>query len=265
MLSLLTICLLAGFIGSILAGMLGVGIGIITVPLLTFILPHYGIPADLAIHVALATSLAAISLNSINAIISHHKRGNITWIIFKKIIFFSISGAFIGALLADYLASRYLEIIYGVFLLLIAMYMFFKQSALTEANDAANLSSSIMAIGGSSIGLVASLIGSGGGVLLVPFLRALQVNMRYAVGTSSLIALPASFIGAVTYAYLGLAKLPLASSTIGYIHWPALLAIAAAGIIGAPIGTRLTTILPTVILQRLFAVCMLIIGMKMLI
>ena len=89
MATFLLICLIAGSIGAILQGMIGVGTGIIIVPLLTLILPYYGMPQAVSIHIAIATSMAAIATNSITALISHYKRGNINWNVFKEIILFT--------------------------------------------------------------------------------------------------------------------------------------------------------------------------------
>lgn len=117
MLGFITICLIAGGLGAVLQGMVGIGTGIIIIPLLTFLLPNYGIPQNEAIHIALATSMAAIVINSISALITHHKRGNVQWGLFKKIILFSIIGSCIGALMASIMSGRYLESIFGIFML----------------------------------------------------------------------------------------------------------------------------------------------------
>lgn len=264
MLELIIICLLAGTLGGLLQGMVGIGTGIVIVPLLTFILPHYGISQNIAIHIALATSMAAIAINSISALISHHSHGNVQWLLFKKTILFSIIGASLGALVASDLSGRYLEIIFGIFLLTIAIYMLFKKSTLDEIETTAHLSFPKMATGGLSIGFAASIVGSGGGVLMVPFLHSQKIKMRYAVGTSTLIGFPVAICGTFTYVITGLSKMPSTPDTIGYLHWPALLAISAAGIFSIPLGVKLATVLPTQILQRLFAICMILISIKML-
>jgi uncharacterized membrane protein YfcA len=264
MFSLIIICLIAGGLGAILQGMVGIGTGIVIIPLLTFILPSYGIPQNMAIHIALATSMAAIVINSISALLSHHKRGNVQWVLFKKIILFSIIGSFLGASIASITPGFYLESIFGIFMLLMAIYMFVKKSDTDTIDTIPTLSLPKMATGGFGIGFVASIIGTGGGILMVPFLHSLKVKMRYAVGTSTLIGLPVAIIGAITYIFIGIFQLPSSSVTIGYVHWPAFLAISLAGIICAPFGAKLATILPTKTLQRAFAICMAIVGLKML-
>lgn len=265
MIELLIICFIAGAAGALLQGMVGVGTGIVIVPLLTFILPRYGISSAMAIHVALATSMAAIAINAFSAVLIHHKYQNVKWDIFKKTVIPSTLGACLGALTASYLPARWLEIIFGIFLVLVAAYMVFKKIPHDEKQVAADLSLPKMISGGAGVGFVASIIGSGGGILMVPFLHSLKIKMRYAVGTSTVVGLPVAVCGAVTYVVAGLVQAPPSLDTIGYLHWPALLAISAAGMFFAPLGIRLATVMPTVVLQRIFAVCIMIIGIKMLI
>ncbi len=263
MLSLLIICFIGGAIGAMLQGMVGVGTGIIVVPLLTFVLPHYGVPPGNAMHIALATSMAAITTNSISALRSHYRHGNIKWPLFNKLILFSLVGAFLGALAASHLSGNYLQILFGIFLLLNAAHMLFKKSISAHLDQEPYLTTPKAATGGLIIGFIASIVGSGGGVLMVPFLQSLKLKMRYVVGTSTLIAFPVSFVGAVTYCLLGLHKINPSFHTIGYLHWPAFLAITAAGVLAAPLGVKLATRLPTHFLQRLFALCMILIGIQM--
>lgn len=263
--NLILICLVAGGIGAILQGMVGIGTGIVIIPLLSFLLPDYGFSKDLAMHIALATSMAAIVINSISALISHHKRGNVQWPLFKQIILFSVIGSCLGAMLASMTSGLYLERIFGFFMLATAIYMLVKKPPTDTSDTIPQLSTPVVATGGFSIGFVASIIGTGGGILMVPFLHAQKIKMRYAVGTSTLIGLPVAIIGAITYIITGWAKLPPSTATIGYLHWPAFLAISLAGFFCAPYGAKLATVLPTKLLQRVFALCMILIGIKMVI
>ncbi len=262
MITLLIICLLAGCIGSILQGMIGIGTGIIIVPLLSFMLPALGMTSNEAMHIALGTSMAAIALNSVTALISHHKKGNISWDLFKKIIGFSLLGASLGAVSASALPGHYLEIFYGLFLLGLALYMGYKRQSNDGIDTIPAIPQTTLAAGGFGIGFIASIVGSGGGVLMVPFLHAKKVKMRYNVGTSTLLGLPVAVMGALTYSLIGVSKITL-PYTIGFLHWPALCAISLAGIISAPLGVKLATHLPSHIVQRIFALCIGIIGLKM--
>lgn len=260
---LLIICLIAGCVASVLQGMLGIGTGVLIVPLLTFLLPKYGVDEDVAMHSALATSMATIATNSISALISHYHHGNVKIQFFKRIILFSICGSCLGAFIASCLSVVYLKTIFGIFLLLTAIYILFREPAESLSNSITDLPTHQIAAGGFSIGLISSIIGSGGGILMVPFLHALKFEMRYAVGTSTLIGLPVAVIGALSYIIIGLFKINLTTNTIGYLHWPAFLAITSAGILFAPLGVKLSTILNTRLLNCLFAIIIIIVGMKM--
>lgn len=120
-----------------------------------------------------------------------------------------------------------------------------------------------IASGGFSIGFIASIVGSGGGILMVPFLHSMKFRMRYAVGTSTLIGFPVAISGALTYVLTGLFKGYAGTHTIGYVHWPAFLAITFAGVLFVPVGVKLSTVLPAALLQRAFAIVIIIMGMKM--
>ena len=263
MLSLIIICVIAGAVGAILQGMVGIGTGLVVIPLLSFLLPTYGFSADLSMHIALATSMAAIMINSVSALISHQQQGNIRWGLFKSIIGYCIVGAAVGAWLASYTSGHRLEVVFGVFMILTALYMLFRKPILEELETLTHISRPVLATGGLSIGFVASIIGTGGGTLLIPFLQALKVKMRHAVGTATLVGLPIAMIGTVTYIAAGMLQIPNTAVTIGYLHWPAFLAISAAGVICAPYGARLATVLPAKLLQQIFALVMILVGLKM--
>lgn len=257
------ICFFAGALGATLQGMLGIGTGIVIVPVLTLILPYYDIPQTQAIHVAIATSMAAIAVNSLTALRSHYRYDNIDWSLFKKIIVYSTFGAGIGAMGATFLTGYVLQRIFNLFLFLVGCYMLIKKSAAETDEENLSHSRSKMMFGGLGIGCVASMIGSGGGILMVPFLHTLRYKMRFAVGTSTLIGLPVTIMGALIYMSLGATQMPTTAVTIGYLHWPAFLAITSAGILCAPLGVRLSTLVRPLLLQRIFAVLVIGIGLKM--
>ncbi|ARG96872.1 sulfite exporter TauE/SafE family protein [Legionella micdadei] len=266
MLSLLIICFLAGSLGAILQGMLGIGTGIIIVPVLTFILPYYHFHPEQTIHIAIATSMAAITINSVTALMNHYRYQTIDWKMFRHLVVFCTTGSGIGALLATFLNGHFLKIIFSIFLISLASWLLFKKNAHETSESMPSIEELTINIkwNGLRIGCLASLVGSAGGILMVPFLRKLQYPMRYAVGTSTLIGLPIALTGSLIYIVLGMVKIPVSPFTIGYIHWPALLAITTAGLFGAPLGVKLSTRVPAVVLQRLFALIMLAISLNML-
>ncbi|MGD9592171.1 MAG: sulfite exporter TauE/SafE family protein [Candidatus Berkiella sp.] len=262
MLSLIIICIIAGAFGSILQGIIGIGTGVIIVPLLTFLLPDYGISQENASHIALATSMAAIAINSITALISHQRHQNIQWPVFNKMVLFSLLGAGLGAFGASYVSGFYLEGIYGLFLLVIAALMLIQRSIHEPIDDMPVISFPKLATGGLGVGFIGSVLGSGGGILMVPLLHKFKVKMRYAVGTSTLIGLPISLMGTMTYSIMGATKATI-PFVVGYIHWPALLACSLAGLICAPLGVKLASKLPNHIVRKIFAYSMIVVGLKM--
>lgn len=262
---LLIICALAGIVGGTLQGMVGVGTGIIVIPLLTLLLPAYGISTQMAIHVALATSMAAIVITSLAAGVSHHLHTNIRWDIFKKVIIGSIVGSGIGALIASYLPAKILETVFALFMFYTAYCMFQKKKDLAEAASKP-FTARQLSIGGFLIGIGASIVGIGGGLFMVPFLRSRQMEMRHAVGTATIVGLPVAIIGTLTYIITGvLAHRQPQPMLLGYLHWPAVLAITATGIVFASLGAKLSKSINPRILQHIFAVCILGVGVKMLV
>lgn len=264
MLSFLLICLLMGAIGALLQGAIGIGTGIVIVPLLSFMLPDYGISQDQAAHIALTTSLAAIAINSISALISHQRHHNIQWPLFKKMILFSIIGSGLGAFSASLVAGYYLETLYGLFLLLTSALMLHQRSSHPQIETMPQISIPALATGGFSIGFIGSIVGSGGGILMVPYLHQFNLNIRYAVGTATMIGFPVSIMGALTYSVIGASKISM-PYIIGFLHWPALIAFSLAGLVCAPFGVKLAARLPTGIVRKLFVGCIILIGLKMLI
>ncbi len=141
------ICVLVGCIGGLLQGMLGVGTGIVAIPLLTFLLPHYGVPQSMAIHIAIATSMGAITVISVAAIIGHHRQQNIQWDIFKKVLFFCMVGSAMGAGIASSLPARILHIVFALFMFFVAFRIFKNKKPNLNAHKERSLSGPVLALG----------------------------------------------------------------------------------------------------------------------
>lgn len=259
MTSFFIICFVAGGVGAILQGMIGIGTGVIIVPLLSMLLPFYGVPIDHAMHIALATSMSAIAINAISALRSHLQQQNIEWRLLKKLMLFSLVGAFVGAQLANQLSGTSLQMVFGLFMLTLSVYLI-RKKPVTESADAVLPQRGQLALGGFFIGALASLVGSGGGVLMVPFLRRLQLTMRHAVGTSTLLGFPIAMVGAFTYVFASTSVKPASEP----VYWIALIAMTFAGMLGAPWGVTLARRWNSMLLQRVFAVVMMLVAVRML-
>lgn len=248
MMILLVICIFAGSLGGLLQGMVGVGTGVIVIPLLTLLLPMYGIGSDTAIHVALATSMVAIMVTSIFAGHTHHLSQNIRWDIVKKIMVGSLMGSGLGALVASYLPARILEVICVLFVFYTA-YRMVQRKKITEPVVPRPLTLVELSLVGLLIGASASILGIGGGLFMTPFLRARGLEMRYAVGIATIVSLPIAAVGALTYIITGLIHSQHQPIIVGYLDWPAFLVIALIAIIAASCGTMLSKSITPLVLQ----------------
>ncbi len=268
------LCFLAGgAIAGVVAGLLGVGGGIIIVPLLGFLLPLLGVDLNNVHHLALGTSLASIMVTSISSAKSHHKRKAVRWDIVKSISPAILIGTFIGGIIAAYISDFYLKIFFVIFLYIIAADMLFvkkeqknaDQSHLNQTNTTKSIASPWMFSGvGSMIGCISSFVGIGGGTMSVPFMLFCKVPMRIAVGTSSAIGFPIAVAGTLGYIVGGYNVANLPDYTLGYVHILAFFGLATASFFTAPIGAKLAHTLPVLTLRRIFALFLICVASRML-
>ena len=251
----------AGAGAGILSGLLGVGGGTVIVPILVFIFTSLAFPSEHIMHIALGTSLATIIITSISSARAHHRKQNVHWSVVKLITPGIVIGTLLGAVLAGYLNTTVLKIIFAVFVLLIAtqMVMNFTPASHRQLPGKAGT----LSMGG-VIGVISSLVGIGGGSLSVPFLIYCNFNARYAIGTSSAIGLPIAVAGSIGFIVTGLAEGNLPAYSLGYIYLPAFVGIALASMLTAPVGAYLAHKLPVAVLKKLFALLLYIVGLKML-
>lgn len=253
--------LLVGVLAGLLAGMLGVGGGLVIVPVLVYLFTLQGFDSAVIVHLAIGTSLGTIVLTSLSSIRAHHQRGAVLWPLVARLTPGIIIGAWLGAAVAHLLPSATLRTLFGVFELMVAVQMALELSTSPHRQLPGRLGT---ATAGVAIGSVSAIVGIGGGTLTVPFLTWCNVEMRRAVATSAACGLPIALAGAVAYAVTGWnqAALPVASS--GYLHWPALLGIAVTSVMLAPLGARLAHSLPVRTLKRFFALLLAVLGLRML-
>lgn len=257
---------LLGVFSGILAGLLGVGGGLVMVPVLVFLWqPEIvgGVPLGGAqtVQLAIGTSLAVIVFTSISSVTAHHRRGGVIWPVFWRLTPGVLFGAFLGAALASSLPQDVLKTVFGVFELLVAAQMIFGAHVMKQRGMPGPIG---MGVAGSAIGAVSALVGIGGGTMTVPFLSACKVKMRQAVGTSAACGLPIAIGGALSYVMLGWGNAQLPSGAAGFVYGPALLGIAATSILFAPLGAALAHSLPTPVLKKIFAGFLILLGLWML-
>lgn len=250
--------LLLGLVAGFVAGLLGVGGGLIIVPVLTWLLEAQGI-IDNAIHFALGTSLASILFTSISSVRAHHARGAVDWHTVKRIAPGIVVGTFLGAALASRLSPIPLKTFFVAFLFYAAVQMWwnFKPAAHRQLPGKVGMFSA-----GGTIGAVSSWVGIGGGTLSVPFQLWCNVPLHRAIGTSAAIGFPIAAAGALGYALTGGPGSEL-SGTFGFIHLTALGCIAIGSITTAPLGARSAHALPVAKLKRIFALFLFVLAIRM--
>jgi len=250
-----------GAAAGLLAGMLGVGGGLIIVPALAFSFSYLGFNPELIMPLALATSLATIIITSASSINAHQKRQAILWPLFKQLSPTILIGAFLGGLIATYLPSNGLRVFFAVYAILVAIQLYLGKQPAQGDN---NYSTRSTMIAGISIGSISSLVGIGGGSMTVPYLLWNGTSIRNAVATSSAIGLPIAVAGAIGYLSRSYQIENLPVYSIGYIYLPAFFGIVFSSYFLAPVGAKLAHQLPVNTLKKFFAIMMLVIGLKML-
>jgi hypothetical protein len=253
----LLIFVATGAAAGLLAGLFGVGGGLIMVPALAFVLPWQGVGPAVVMQVAIGTSLAVISATSVSSMLAHHRRDGVLWPVFRRFAPGLAAGALAGAFVAHALPGTVLQRIVGVGAILVAIQMFLDRQPTSRHGVPGP--AGLFGAGG-TIGLLSALIGIGGGSLTVPFLTWCGVQIRQAVGTAAACGVPIAWAGAAGFMLAGAAVAGRPSFSVGYVALPAFAGIAVASVLTAPLGARLAHHLPPKQLKRAFAALLLVIG-----
>ncbi|MBU2875995.1 sulfite exporter TauE/SafE family protein [Marinobacter salexigens] len=261
LLSVFAIYMMLGAFAGTLAGLFGIGGGLIIVPVLIFSFGAQGFSLEIAAHMAVGTSLATIVFTSLSSIRSHHGHGAIRWDVFRPMAFGIVAGAFIGAWTAALLSGAMLELIIGVFVILVGLKMLFEVNPSPSRNVAGNTG---LAGAGAGIGWASAIFGIGGGTLTVPYLSWSNVRMQQAVGTSAACGLPIAIAGAIGNVWTGWSEPALPEYSFGYIYLPALIGIILTSVLFARVGANLAHRLNAKVLRRVFAILLLLVGLRFL-
>jgi len=251
-----------GVASGLMAGMFGVGGGLVIVPALSlvFAASDLGVPAGSRMHFAIGSSLAVIALTAISSARAHHLRGGVDWAAFWRLVPGIVGGGLLGAVIADAMPNRALQATFGTFVIAIAAYILLG----TRQPPGRQMPGVPVTLGaGTVIGCVSALAGIGGGVMAVPFLVWAGAPLRRAVGTAAACTLPVALAGAAGFAFAGWDEVGPAWSS-GYLYWPAIAGIAIGSMTTAPVGAWLAHTLPVVRLRQTFAVLLIVIGARML-
>lgn len=252
-----------GAVAGWLAGLLGIGGGLIVVAALAWLLPLQGVPAAALMQVALATALASIVFTAISSTRAHWRRGAVGWPLVAWLAPGLLLGSAAGAVLATWLPSRLLAMCVAGYCLLSAWQLAWG-STRAAAQSAAQVGQALLAVAGLVIGVVSAIVGIGGGSMTVPLLVWRGVAPVNAVATSAACGLLIALASAFTYGLSPRAQgLDLPAYMLGYVFWPGALAIAATSVLTAPRGAAMAHRLSPVRLRRIFAGFLLLIAVLM--
>lgn len=251
---------LLGSVVGFLAGLLGIGGGLVMVPVLTSLFVWQGFPVENVVHLALGTSMASIVVTSISSMRAHHKKGGVLWSVVKQIAPGIVVGAFIATFVAAKLSAVFLATFFACFLVYASAQMFLNKKpkpsrALPGAKG--------LFVAGNVIGSISALVSIGGGTLTVPFLSWHNVDVKKAIGTSAAIGLPISVAGTIGYLVNGWSVDIAGDFVFGYINVPAVILISIMSFMMAPVGAHVAHKLPVSVLKKVFAVLLLGLAVKM--
>ncbi|WP_304122917.1 sulfite exporter TauE/SafE family protein [Methanosphaera cuniculi] len=254
--------LAGGCIGGFLAGLLGVGGGVILSPIQFELLKLNGVDPQLALPMAFATSLAVIFITMISGTYEHYKNGNVEKTGLKYLMIFGVIGSIIGAFLSTHLNVGILEILFGIMCMGSVVSMIVIKNPENDTNM--NKSSSAHSILGFIAGILSGLLGVGGGIIMIPALTILlKYSTRKAIGTSSATIIATSIGGILSYIALGQGVTNLPPYSIGYVNILQFVIIAFASVIVAKYAANLSKHVNPKILKAFQIILVAYIGLRM--
>lgn len=262
MLTVLAGYLALGAVSGVMAGVFGVGGGLIIVPALVFAFTMQGIDASVTMHLAIGTSLATIAVTGTSSAWGHWRKGSVICDWLLALLPGLMLGAVAGVFVAGSLSGGWLGTLFGVFVLGMALIIGLELRPRAGSRPPGPWA---MRTAGGVIGGASALFGIGGGALSVPWLIRCGASMTQAVGTSSACGLPIALFGTLTYVMVGWGNPALPAWSSGFVMWPAVLGIGLASVPGARLGVRLAHRLPAKVLRLAFASLMAVVGLSFLV
>ena len=260
MIGIIVASALLGMVSGVLAGLFGIGGGLVVVPVLVFLFTDQGWASDLVMLMAVATSLATIVLTATSSVLAHHRLGSVVWGKVARLTPGLIVGSILGAVVARFMATEILRFIFVAYLLYVGTQMALDAK---PKIGAANYSRPIDFCVGGGIGLLSALLGIGGGTLTVPYLAHCHYPMKNAVAIAGACGFSIAVVSTLTYMVLGINTPNLPAWSFGYVYLPAFLCIGVAGVITAPFGARLAHKLPAKQIKRYFSLLIFFLAAKL--
>jgi len=260
---LIIYCAILGSGVGFLAGLLGIGGGLVIVPILSMILLHFNaLPPEQVVVVAIATSLASILFTSTSSAIAHHKNGNVPWNIAPWVMVGVAFGALISGFMAALLPEHVVRLVFAVSVVLIALKMIF--SGKSDSAIARPLpNKGLLSVYTTITGGLSAMIGIGGGAVLVPLLTFFSVDMKKAIGCASASGIVIALFGSMGYISSGSQLFSLKEGFAGFVYLPALLGIVCTSWFTAPLGAKATHYLPVSTIKKIFAGLLIIMAINM--
>ena len=245
-----------------LAGLFGIGGGMVMVPMLVFVFTAKGFPAEHMMHLSLATSMATIVFTSLSSVRAHHRHDAVDWAVARAMAPGIVIGALVATLVAGFVPTRPLASGFTVFMFYAATRMFIE----VKPKPSRQLPGSAGLFGvGTGIGALSSVLAAGGAFLSIPFLVRCNVPIKRAIGTAAANGFPIAAAGTAGYVLNGLRVDGLPQGSIGFVYLPALAIIVLASMPTAPLGAWLAHRLPVRRLRIVFALMLLAIALRMLV
>ena len=258
LLSDILMLMLCGSISGFLAGLLGIGGGMILVPFMILVFNHLGFSQDVIVHMAIATGMCTILFTTSSAIWAHHKHGSIDWKLVAALSPGMVFGGLIGGSeLFEALKTSWLSLCFAVFIVYTSIQMLLNKKPKAGRDLPGPLG--LFSFGGFA-GALASLVGAGGAFITVPFMLWCNVKPHTAMATSSGLGLPVAAAATLGYMYGSWGNPNLPAGSMGFVYLPAVACIVVVSIFTAPFGAKLARKLDIAQLKRVFGVMLLLLA-----
>ncbi len=250
-----------GSFSGILAGLFGIGGGIIIIPTFFYIFSYLAFPDEILSHMVLGSSLGVIAFSSISSTFSHHSKGAVNWRLIKVVAPSIVIGSSLGGLTAGYLESSTLQGLVSLFLVVASVQLIFEFPPPSQ-NPKTNLAGPVIAGGG--IGWLSGVFGIGGGIFSVPYFYHRGLKMMHAIGTSAACGIPIAIAGSISYILIGYENLNLPEYSIGYVYLPATITVGVMSSLTAKFGVNIAHRMKQKKLRIAFAFLVMIMALNLL-
>ena len=250
-----------GSFSGVLAGLFGIGGGIIIIPTFFYIFSYLAFPDEILSHMVLGSSLGVIAFSSISSTFSHHSKGAVNWRLIKVVAPSIVIGSSLGGLTAGYLESSTLQGLVSLFLVVASVQLIFEFPPPSQ-NHKTNLAGPVIAGGG--IGWLSGVFGIGGGIFSVPYFYHRGLKMMHAIGTSAACGIPIAIAGSISYILIGYENLNLPEYSVGYVYLPATIIVGVMSSLTAKFGVNIAHRMKQKKLRIAFAFLVMIMALNLL-